>query len=266
MTIGVLSRRTGVPVKLLREYEDAGLIYTVGRSAGNYRIFDDEALWCVTVITGLRAVGLTRAEIHDLTGDYLHRPDEPIGPRLAQLLAGVRAPPPASRNCSNGWNTWTSSKPITPASSPAGQTSAPAIPVHPAPPTGSRGTRRAVAGLDSPPAQAGVAMSGPCGDGLRRDCRTIPPPNAWSIKSCPPLACLPWPASLPSLWCSTSRHTWRPVPASCSPGSRRPPAAAGVPPLLALSARPLPRDWRRLAHAQQHRLRRSGARSQPHPR
>ncbi len=33
----------GVPVKALREYEDAGLIYTVGRSPGNYRLFDDTA-------------------------------------------------------------------------------------------------------------------------------------------------------------------------------------------------------------------------------
>jgi len=32
MTIGAPSRRTGVPIKLLHEYEDAGLIYTVGRS------------------------------------------------------------------------------------------------------------------------------------------------------------------------------------------------------------------------------------------
>lgn len=43
MTIGGLSRQTGVPVKTLREYEDLGLIYTVGRSAGNYRLFDAEA-------------------------------------------------------------------------------------------------------------------------------------------------------------------------------------------------------------------------------
>ena len=34
MTVGGLSRCTGVPVKTLREYEDMGLIYTVGRKAG----------------------------------------------------------------------------------------------------------------------------------------------------------------------------------------------------------------------------------------
>ncbi|MGH3797936.1 MAG: MerR family transcriptional regulator [Pseudonocardiaceae bacterium] len=90
MTIGALSRRTGVPVKALREYEDAGLIYTVGRSSGNYRLFDDTALWCVGTIGTLRALGLTLAEIRELTAVYLGRPDEPIGPHLAELLRAAR--------------------------------------------------------------------------------------------------------------------------------------------------------------------------------
>ena len=90
MTIGALARRTGVPVKALREYEDAGLIYTVGRSAGNYRLFDDAALWCVGVIGTLRALGLTLAEIRQLTTIYLGQPDEPIGPHLATLLHAAR--------------------------------------------------------------------------------------------------------------------------------------------------------------------------------
>ena len=91
MTIGALSRRTGMPVKALREYEDLGLIYTVGRSAGNYRLFDDEALWCVAVISTLRRLGLTLAEIGDLATSYLQRSDQPIGPRLAEVLRAVRA-------------------------------------------------------------------------------------------------------------------------------------------------------------------------------
>lgn len=32
MTTGELSRRTGLPVKAVREYTDAGLIYSVGRT------------------------------------------------------------------------------------------------------------------------------------------------------------------------------------------------------------------------------------------
>ena len=91
MTIGSLSRRTGVPVKALREYEDMGLIYTVGRSAGNYRLFDEDALWCVGVITGLRRLGLTLAEIRELAAEYLRNTETPTGPRLAEMLRAVRA-------------------------------------------------------------------------------------------------------------------------------------------------------------------------------
>ena len=91
MTIGTLSRRTGMPVKALREYEALGLIYTVGRSAGNYRLFGEEALWCVWMIGVLRGLGLTLAEIQDLAIRYLQNSDEPIGPRLAEVLDAARA-------------------------------------------------------------------------------------------------------------------------------------------------------------------------------
>ena len=91
MTIGTLARRTGVPVKTLREYEDLGFIYTVGRSAGNYRLFGEEALWCVGVVGTLRGLGLTLSEVQELTARYLGRADEPIGPRLGQTLKAVRS-------------------------------------------------------------------------------------------------------------------------------------------------------------------------------
>ncbi len=71
MTIGQLSRRTGVPVKVLRHYEDLGFLYTLGRSKSNYRLFGQEALWCVQVIGGLRSLGLTLKEIRALVTCYL---------------------------------------------------------------------------------------------------------------------------------------------------------------------------------------------------
>jgi len=86
MTIGELSRRCGVPVRALRRYADLGLIYSAGRSAANYRLFGEPALWCVQVITGLRALGLTVAEISQLADIYLRAPGEPIGPHLAGRL------------------------------------------------------------------------------------------------------------------------------------------------------------------------------------
>jgi MerR family transcriptional regulator, copper efflux regulator len=95
MTIGQLSQRTGVPIKVLREYERLGFLYSRGRSASNYRLFGDEALWCVRVIQGLRSLGLTLTEIQDLVTQYLERPDEPgdglLHEHLQQALARVEA-------------------------------------------------------------------------------------------------------------------------------------------------------------------------------
>lgn len=86
MTVGDLSRRTGVPIKTLRQYTDWGLIHTVGRSATNYRLFDTDALWCVRLIGQWRGLGLTVAEIRNL-----FHADAPIGPRLASQLHHSRA-------------------------------------------------------------------------------------------------------------------------------------------------------------------------------
>ena len=91
MTIGELSRRTGITVKTLREYEGMGLIYTVGRSPGNYRLFDESALLCVDVIRNLRSLGLTVAEIREIAGIYLAKPDEPIGPHVADRVRAARS-------------------------------------------------------------------------------------------------------------------------------------------------------------------------------
>ena len=90
MTVGELSRRTGVPIKTLREYTDLGLVYTLGRSRSNYRLFDTDALWCVRFIGQMRDLGLTVAEIRELTTAWLHGAGASAGPRLARLLARSR--------------------------------------------------------------------------------------------------------------------------------------------------------------------------------
>lgn len=90
MTVGELSRRTGVPIKRLRQYADMGLVYTLGRSPTNYRLFDTDALWCVEMIGQLRALGLTVAEIRALTDAYVTRTGSSLGLRLAQLLHASR--------------------------------------------------------------------------------------------------------------------------------------------------------------------------------
>lgn len=86
-------RRGTVPANrgaALRDYADTGLVYTVGRSGSNYRLFDSDALWCVGLIRELRGLGLTVAEIRELAGVYLRRNSHPIGPLLAQRLRASR--------------------------------------------------------------------------------------------------------------------------------------------------------------------------------
>lgn len=88
MTVGELSRRTGVPIKTLRAYTDAGLVCSLGRSPTNYRLYAPNALWCLRQIATLRGLGLTVAEIGDLT--RAGRGDGGIGWRLADRLAASR--------------------------------------------------------------------------------------------------------------------------------------------------------------------------------
>lgn len=87
MTIGQLSRRTGVPIKQLREYEGLGFLYNLGRSESNYRLFGEDALWCVGVVQTLRSLGLTLKEIQDFAAQYRERPDAPISAMLDGHLA-----------------------------------------------------------------------------------------------------------------------------------------------------------------------------------
>lgn len=89
MTVGELSRRTGVSIKNLRQYTDWGLIYSAGRSPTGYRLFNTDALWCVGLIGELRGLGLTVAEIRELS--RWRCGGQPVGPLLAQRLRDSRA-------------------------------------------------------------------------------------------------------------------------------------------------------------------------------
>lgn len=86
MTIGRLARRSGVSIRALREFEGMGLIYGLGRSHSNYRLFDESALWCLQLIRSLRSLGLTLKEIQEISAVYCEHRGEPIGPRLREKL------------------------------------------------------------------------------------------------------------------------------------------------------------------------------------
>jgi DNA-binding transcriptional MerR regulator len=58
MSIGQLAERTGVPVRTIRFWSDAGVIPEPARSAGGYRLYDTEAVARVDLVRTLRELGL----------------------------------------------------------------------------------------------------------------------------------------------------------------------------------------------------------------
>ncbi len=62
MRIGEMSRRTGVNERLLRYYEEQGLI-TAGRTPGGYRVYRDDDVDTVRRIRSLLAANLSTATI-----------------------------------------------------------------------------------------------------------------------------------------------------------------------------------------------------------
>jgi DNA-binding transcriptional MerR regulator len=59
LTIGQLSRLTGVPVKTLRFYSDEGLLPLAGRTSSQYRLYAMQTLARVELISTLRDAGLS---------------------------------------------------------------------------------------------------------------------------------------------------------------------------------------------------------------
>jgi len=58
LTIGELSRRTGVPVKTLRFWSDEGLLPPATRSSSGYRLYAEDALIRLDLVRTLREAGL----------------------------------------------------------------------------------------------------------------------------------------------------------------------------------------------------------------
>ncbi len=63
MKIGELARRSGLPVKTLRYYEDLGLLPALCRSEGGYRLFGQRSLRRLEFIRRLKTLGLSLEEI-----------------------------------------------------------------------------------------------------------------------------------------------------------------------------------------------------------
>src|SRR4051812_35065808 len=84
MRIGELARKTRVPVRMLRYYEERGLLAPT-RSSNGYRVYGDEDVARVTLVSSLVRSGLPTKLIVPLV---LHTADgSPGGCSPAQLIA-----------------------------------------------------------------------------------------------------------------------------------------------------------------------------------
>jgi DNA-binding transcriptional MerR regulator len=86
MRIGELARRSGVPTKTLRYYEEIGLIEPPARTASDYRDFSDDVLDRLGFIRSAQALGLTLGEIRSIVA-LRHNGEVPCGHVLDLLCA-----------------------------------------------------------------------------------------------------------------------------------------------------------------------------------
>jgi DNA-binding transcriptional MerR regulator len=86
LTIGEVAERTGLTVKTLRFYADAGLLPPTGRSEGNYRLFGPADVMRALLIRSLREAGFTIREIKAVLAR-----DLPLKEALSLRLAAVEA-------------------------------------------------------------------------------------------------------------------------------------------------------------------------------
>jgi DNA-binding transcriptional MerR regulator len=90
MRIGELSRRTGVPTRMLRYYEEQDLLHPE-RAGNGYRCYSVSAVYRVQQIRGLLDAGLTTEIIRKILPfldkpDQIHLHPECLTPEVAGLL------------------------------------------------------------------------------------------------------------------------------------------------------------------------------------
>ncbi|BCC09191.1 MULTISPECIES: mercury resistance transcriptional regulator MerR2 [Bacillales] len=86
LTIGQLAQQTGVSRKAIRLYEEKELILpSIKRSEGNYRVYNQEHVFCINGIKQLRSLGVSLEEMKDLIVIFEKNTVE-IEPHLQHLL------------------------------------------------------------------------------------------------------------------------------------------------------------------------------------
>jgi Cu(I)-responsive transcriptional regulator len=70
MNIGEASRRTGLPAKTIRYYEDIGLVVPSGRCPNNYRDYGEQDVRLLQFVARARSLGFSVENCRDLLSLY----------------------------------------------------------------------------------------------------------------------------------------------------------------------------------------------------
>ncbi len=66
LQIGAVVELVGLSLRTVRHYEDAGLVPPVARTAGGFRLYDDEAIGQLRLIMKMKPLGFTLDEMREL--------------------------------------------------------------------------------------------------------------------------------------------------------------------------------------------------------
>ncbi|NJK36876.1 MAG: heavy metal-responsive transcriptional regulator [Oscillatoriales cyanobacterium RM2_1_1] len=91
LKIGEVATQSGVPIKTIRYYEQLGLLKTVDRTEGHFRLFDSSVVTRLGFIKRLQSLGLSLQEIGEclLVHDQGNLPCHSIQGKLEHQVAKV---------------------------------------------------------------------------------------------------------------------------------------------------------------------------------
>jgi DNA-binding transcriptional MerR regulator len=91
LTIGNVSKRTGLPTKTIRFYEDEGLVPRPRRSDSGYRLYSESDVRRLQLIRRGKLLGLDLPTIRNLVNKALSEDCAVFGDELREVIARQRA-------------------------------------------------------------------------------------------------------------------------------------------------------------------------------
>jgi DNA-binding transcriptional MerR regulator len=91
LTIGAVSRRTGLPAKTIRFYEDEGLLPRARRGQNGYRLYSESDVLRLQLVRRGKLLGLDLPAIRNLISKALSQDCAAFGDELRDVIARQRA-------------------------------------------------------------------------------------------------------------------------------------------------------------------------------